>query len=181
MTSDLPAPLVPSQRDFRFMPLECERLRRSKQWLVAKRRPEIGFYSINLWTASWHESPAGSMEDDDDVLADAAMCSPEKWEGVKADLMRGWVKCSDGRIYHPVVCKKAIEAWERKKKQRDRTAAARGAYRARHSEKRVTERVTETIGPRVEADIRRRVRELECRHRLTPSDRRELRKLRVLL
>lgn len=128
-SNSLPDPLVPPEvnlRDFPYMPLECGRLRRSKQWLVAKRRPEIGFYSINLWTAAWHEVPAGSIEDDDDVLADAAMCAPEKWDAVKAEVMRGWVKCSDGRLYHPVVCEKAAEAFECKKRQRARTAAVLG-------------------------------------------------------
>jgi len=115
--TDLPMPLLPSDvdlRDFGFMPLQVERLRRSKQWLIAKRRPEIGFFSINLWMAAWHEVPCGSLEDDDDVLADAAMCSPDKWPSVKEDVLRGWFRCSDGRLYHPVVCEKAADAWSDK-------------------------------------------------------------------
>jgi hypothetical protein len=113
----LPHPLLPpfvDLRDFRFMPLIIEQLRRSKQWLIAKRRPEVGFYSLNLWAASWHELPAGSMEDDDDVLADAAMCSPERWPSVRDDVLRGWIKCSDGRLYHPTVCAEAANAWNDK-------------------------------------------------------------------
>jgi hypothetical protein len=97
--------------DFKFMPLEVARLRRSKAWLICKRRPELAFYMLNLWTASWHERPAGSLEDDDDVLADAAMCPPERWPEVKADALRGWIKCSDGRLYHPVVAEKVAESW----------------------------------------------------------------------
>jgi len=111
---DLPAPLVPADADltdFKFMPLEVARLRRSKAWLICKRRPELAFYMLNLWTASWHERPAGSLEDDDDVLADAAMCPPDKWSRVKADVLRGWVKCADGRLYHPVVAEKVMDSW----------------------------------------------------------------------
>jgi hypothetical protein len=100
--------------DFKFMPLEVARLRRSKAWLICKRRPELAFYMLNLWTASWHERPAGSLEDDDDVLADAAMCPPERWAEVKVDALRGWVKCSDGRLYHPVVAEKVAESWHGK-------------------------------------------------------------------
>lgn len=110
----LPPPLVPSDcdlRDFRFMPLEVSRLARSKMWRVARRRPEVGFYAVNLWAAAWHELPAGSLEDDDDALAEAAMCESSRWAAVREDTLRGWVRCNDGRIYHPVVCAKALEAW----------------------------------------------------------------------
>ena len=112
-----PPPMVPAKvdlTDFKFMPLEVARLRRSKAWLVCKRRPELAFYMLNLWTASWHERPAGSLEDDDDVLADAAMCPPERWTEVKADALRGWVKCSDGRLYHSVVAEKVAKSWHGK-------------------------------------------------------------------
>lgn len=131
-----PAPMTPPDcdlRDFSFMPLDCERLGRSKQWLIARRRPEIGFYAINLWRRSWHEVPAGSLENDDDVLADAAMCSPERWPEVKADAMRGFVLCSDDRLYHPTVTEKALEAWRAKCAQRARTKAAREAKLAKKS------------------------------------------------
>ena len=114
MVDQLPPPPVPPDADLtdlKFMPLEVARLRRSKAWLICKRRPELAFYMLNLWTASWHERPAGSLEDDDDVLADAAMCSPEKWPKVREAALRGWVKCSDGRLYHPVVAEKANDSW----------------------------------------------------------------------
>src|SRR3990167_1804461 len=126
-------PLVPPEvnlRDFPFMPLEVARLRRSKGWLVAKRNPELGFYMLNLWGASWHETPAASLEDDDDVLADAAMCDPKRWAKIKEAVMHGWIKCDDGRWYHPTVAEKAMEAWVAKRKQRKRTEAATKARQA---------------------------------------------------
>lgn len=110
-------PLTPIECDLRalrFMPVEIERLFRSKAWLQAKRNPALGFYMMNLWARSWHEVPAASLEDDDDVLADAAMCSPDEWPSVKAAALRGWVKCTDGRLYHPVVAEKALDAWKQK-------------------------------------------------------------------
>lgn len=124
---ELPAPLVPADcdlTDFPFLPLVVARLRSSKAWLKCKRRPELAFYLINLWTASWHERPAASLEDDDDVLADKAMCSPAQWDELREEILRGWVKCSDGRLYHPVVAEKALEAWEGKLKQRWKTYCA---------------------------------------------------------
>lgn len=114
MAETLPPPPVPADADltsFKFMPLEVARLRRSKAWLICKRKPELAFYMLNLWTASWHELPAGSLDDDDDVLADAAMCSPDKWAKVRADVMRGWAKHADGRLYHPVVAEKVMDSW----------------------------------------------------------------------
>jgi hypothetical protein len=84
MTNGLPTPLVPAEvdlRDFAFMPLEVSRLLRSRTWLKARRRPEIGFYLVNLWAGAWHEVPAGSLPDDDDVLSDLARCTPARWKG----------------------------------------------------------------------------------------------------
>jgi hypothetical protein len=130
-----PDPLLPAHidlRDFPFMPMEVARLRKSRAWsVIAKRDPRLGFYMQNLWCESWHERPAGSMPDDDDLLCELAMCSDiETWKAVKAKVMHGWILCSDGRWYHPTVCEKAEEAWSRKQAQRDRTAAAREARAA---------------------------------------------------
>ena len=127
----LPEPLTPAEADlqaFGFMPLDVGRLRRSKTWLIAKRRPEIGFYAMNLWMESWHQLPAGSLEPDDDLLADMAMCPPERWAEVRDDVMRGWALCSDGRLYHPVVAEKVNEAWDMRRAHSER-ARARAARR----------------------------------------------------
>lgn len=126
----MPQPLIHLEvdlRDFSWMPLEINRLRRSKAWLICKRRPDLAFYMLNLWTASWHDTPAASLEDDDDVLADLAMCEPSKWSKVRESVLRGWVKCDDGRLYHPVVAEMATSAWKQKQSQRQRTEAARQA------------------------------------------------------
>jgi uncharacterized protein YdaU (DUF1376 family) len=119
-----PDPFVPQEidlRDFPSMPVMIDRLRRSRAWLIAKRRPELGFYMLNLWMAAWHADTI-SLEDDDVVLADTAMCEPKVWERVRADVMRGWVRCSDGRLYHEVVCARALESWIAKLLQRRKSA-----------------------------------------------------------
>jgi hypothetical protein len=115
--ASLPAPPIDADvdlTDFAYMPLQVARLRKSKGWLICKRRPELAFYMMNLWTAAWHENPAGSLEDDDDVLADFAMCPPKEWAELRKEIMRGWVKCSDGRLYHEVVVEIALNAWKSK-------------------------------------------------------------------
>lgn len=98
-----PAPLVPDYVDLsslEYMPLYIAKLRGSKAWLVCKRRPELAYYLQNLWMTAWQERPAGSIEADDDVMAEAAKCGTfELWVDLKSELLRGWVMCSDGRYY----------------------------------------------------------------------------------
>ncbi len=142
-----------------YMPLQIDRLRRSKTWLRCKRNPEIAFYMVNLWMRAWHEIPAGSIEDDDDVLADAAMCSPEKWEELKDDILQGWER-RDGRVWHSTVTEIATESETKLRRNKRRTEAARETLeQKRHSSvtepsdvadrsstESVTDTVTETAG-----------------------------------
>lgn len=136
--SELPAPMTPAGcdlQDFPFMPLMVARLRKSTAWVKARRNPALGFYMINLWGAAWHEVPAGSLEDDDDVLADAAMCDPSKWEKVREAALRGWVKCSDDRLYHPVVAERVIEAWTAKTERKEKNEHENTRKRLEREEK----------------------------------------------
>lgn len=121
--SDAPIDLRPLP----YMPLHIQRLQKSKAWLRCKRRPEMAFYLMNLWMRAWHEVPAGSIEDDDDVLADAAMCPPDEWDAIKAEVLRGWDCGDDGRWHHPVVAELATEAADKMRANRRRTEKARAA------------------------------------------------------
>lgn len=144
-------PLTPADcdlRDFQFMPLDVTRLRKSKAWRICKRQPEVMFYMMNLWGASWHEVPAASLEDDDEALADYAACDLKKWGKIKDLVLHGWIKCSDGRLYHPVVAEKAVTAWASKQTQRQKTDKARQALaqkRADASTETVPKTPTETV------------------------------------
>jgi hypothetical protein len=75
---------------------------------------------VNLWLTSWHSVPAGSMPDSDSVLAKGAQLGRDlaTWSAIKAEALRGWVLCSDGRLYHPTVCEIALESWIEKLHQR---------------------------------------------------------------
>jgi hypothetical protein len=150
-------PLVPSDctmAGMPYMPLMLDRLEKSRSWLRAKRNPALGFYHMNLWARAWRGLPAGSLEDDDDVLADAAKCDPSVWPSVRADVLCGWLRCSaDGRLYHPVVCELAANAWMERKKYRAGMARARagkakraGAGEQGHLDLRGTRR-TRTSAP----------------------------------
>lgn len=117
MTESRPDPLVPKDVDLRhlpFMSLDVARLMESETWIIAADVPFMGHALISLWCAAWHEVPAGSLPANPRILARKAHRSLEQLEELIAQgLMQGWVLCSDGRFYHPVVCEKALEAWNR--------------------------------------------------------------------
>jgi hypothetical protein len=128
MTAALPAPLTATDcdlRDFPFMPLDVQRLRDSD--LAALETPEACWAAVQLWGASWHQVPAASLPNDDRVLAALAGYGRvvREWMKVRAGALRGFVLCSDGRFYHPVVAEKAIESHRRKLEQRWRTECGR--------------------------------------------------------
>lgn len=123
-----PAPLTPADSDlsdFGFMPLEVGRFRRSD--LVTQEEPEAIVAAVLLWGAAWHSVPAASLSNDDRSLAQAAGFgrAVDAFRAVKDGAMRGFIECSDGRLYHPVVAEKAREAWEAKLKRLWRTECAR--------------------------------------------------------
>lgn len=129
--TDLPHPLVPpgcDLTDFRFMPLDVARLRDSD--LAAEETPEACWAAVQLWAASWHQVPAASIPNDDRWIAKAAGYAHRgridpAWAKVRAGALRGFVQCTDGRLYHPVVAEKAREAWAAKQDQRWRSECAR--------------------------------------------------------
>lgn len=108
-------PLVPAEVDLRglpFMPLDVNRLRDSN--LAIKATGDEFRAAVLLWCASWNQVPAASLPDDDAELAAYAGYGRDvkSWKKVRAGSLRGFVLCSDGRLYHPVVADKAREAWE---------------------------------------------------------------------
>lgn len=112
--NDLPAPLVPPEvdlRDFAFMPLDVHRLLTSETWIEGADMPKIGHASMCLWCEAWHQVPASSLPANERVLAHLAMCTAEQWAESRERVLAGWVKCSDGLWYHPVVAEKALQAW----------------------------------------------------------------------
>ena len=115
-------------RDFPFMPLDVQRLRDSD--LASDETPEACWAAVLLWCAAWHQVPAGSIPDSDDWQAKHAGYKAQGrvapgWRKVRAGALRGWVACSDGRLYHPVIAEKAADAWTSKLMQRWRTECSR--------------------------------------------------------
>lgn len=119
MTEALPAPLTPPDcdlSDFQYMELDVRRLRDSK---FAAAGSAEGFRAgVLLWCAAWHQVPAASLPDDEVELANLAGYGRvvKEWRKVRDQALRGFVKCSDGRLYHAVISEKALSALEGKKK-----------------------------------------------------------------
>ena len=130
--TDLPAPLTPPDcdlRDFAFMPLEIRRVLTSATWVLGTPKEKVA--ALTLWCESWHQVPAASLPDDDKMLSHLSGAGTA-WRKVREHVLRGWVRCSDGRLYHPVVAEKALESWEKKQAQRERSRRANAARWASH-------------------------------------------------
>lgn len=133
----LPDPLTPADcdlRKFRYLPLDVVRLRDSD---FSANASDAAFRAgVLLWAAAWHQVPAASLPNNPRTLAQLAGYgrAVEAFEAIRAEAMAGFVLCSDGRLYHPVVAEKAREAWGSATSQRKRTEAARIAAERKRAE-----------------------------------------------
>jgi hypothetical protein len=124
MTAALPEPMTPPDCDLRglaFMPLDVVRLCDSD--LVALSTGEEFKAAVLLWAKAWLQVPAASLPDDPRILAHLSGAG-SRWSKISAVALRGWAKCSDGRLYHPVIAEKAREAWSYRLLQRERSIRA---------------------------------------------------------
>jgi hypothetical protein len=115
MAEQLPEPPVPPDCDlqrYRRMPIDIVKLRQSG--LQMECSPEEKWFAFELWMAAFHQVPAGSLPDEEPKLAYMAGLARDKrtWNRVKKAALRGWVKHSDGRLYHPVLADICLEVWE---------------------------------------------------------------------
>lgn len=96
-------------RGLEWMPLDVITLPDSD--LALKSSGDAFKAAVILWCKSWRQVPAGSLPNDDESLFTLAQVkSLRVWRGMRDMALRGWVECADGRLYHPVVASKAMEA-----------------------------------------------------------------------
>ena len=151
--SDLPGPLTPAGcnlQDFPHTPIFRARLFGSS--FHARVTDSEWRAGVTLWLKSWDQVPAGSLPDDDIELCRLAELARDlkTWKKVKAGAMRGWIKCSDDRLYHPIVAEGVNTALEAKTAQRTKTANARIAG----LEKRLKEASDNALKVRLTEEIR---------------------------
>lgn len=153
--NDLPDPLTPPECDLRgmpYMPLDIVRLFDSD--LYALSTGDEFKAALSLWGKAFLQRPGGSLPNDERILAHLSGAG-SRWPEVRDMALRGWVRCSDGRLYHPTVAEKAREAWEARLARRERTAAARAARLAAkaNSDTEPPSSVTESVTENATSDV----------------------------
>jgi uncharacterized protein YdaU (DUF1376 family) len=140
MNEELPPPLTQSECDCTdldgFM-LNVERLMASE--LVALSSHETVAAALFLWCRAWKQRPAASLPDDDRVNAAFARLPLAKFKRLKSQVLHGFVKCSDGRLYHRVLAGEAANAYQRKlsfQKRRNDDAERLRKWREKRGETR---------------------------------------------
>tara|TARA_R110000868_G_scaffold1832_4_gene14449 strand:+ start:225 stop:1262 length:1038 start_codon:yes stop_codon:yes gene_type:complete len=143
----MPEPFTPAGSDLRnfpYMPIYRTRLFGSE--FHARATDSEWRAGVTLWLKSWDQTPCGSLPKDDVLLCRLAELGRDMdaWQSVKAIALDGWIECSDGRLYHPVVSEAANNALSEKRTQQKRTEKARAA-KANHVTESVTDPVTEYV------------------------------------
>lgn len=105
-----PVPIDLDLRGFRWMKLDLLALFNSD--FNATPDDTAWRAGVTLWGKAWHQVPAGSLPDDDATLCNLAGLGRDikTWRRIRPAALRGFVVCSDGRLYHSYVCRIAKEA-----------------------------------------------------------------------
>jgi Protein of unknown function (DUF1376) len=105
-------PLISAEIDVSGLPsfmLNTQKLLASE--LMANTTGEVLNGALRLWCMAWQQKPPASLPDNNKVLADFAHMSANVFKKLKNQVMRGFVLCSDGRWYHPVLVEEARRAY----------------------------------------------------------------------
>jgi uncharacterized protein YdaU (DUF1376 family) len=114
---------VPPEADLRSYPsvmIPVQLIRDSPLALTGS--PEMFKALISLWAAAWHQSPAGSLPDDDRQLALLAAVAEKKWRTIRGEVLAGFELHPDGRLYHPLLSANVEQAWKKKVENRKKSA-----------------------------------------------------------
>lgn len=128
MADSLPAPMVPDcvdLRGFPYVPVFRARLFASE--FHARCSDAEWRAGVTLWLKSWDQVPAGTLPDDDVALCRLAELGRDikSWRKIRAGALRGWVRCADGLLHHPVVAEGVANAWADKVRAMYRSELAR--------------------------------------------------------
>jgi hypothetical protein len=105
--------------------------------------------TIMLFGAGYSATPAGSLPDDDDELAEAAGfgMDTEAWLAAKAEILGAWQLHSDGRWYCTFLTEIVLDAWGRVSDRRRKEAVRKANQRAR------TPGLGDVVGEEAVADV----------------------------
>lgn len=113
--------------------LDTDKLMASELWALSTG--EEFKAAIGLWCRAWKQKPAGSLPNDSKVLAAFSGAGP-RWAKVKDVALRGFILCSDGRLYHKTLCEDVHRAAASKALRQDRTRAATQARKQKRDVQR---------------------------------------------
>jgi hypothetical protein len=131
---DIPAPFTTADIDLSGMPgfiLDTEQLRQSELWALSTGDEFKA--AVGLWCRAWQQKPPGSLPNDERLLA-AWSGTGKRWNKVRDMALRGFVLCSDGRLYHLVLCQDVVRAWAKRNAYRDRASTAAAARWGQHKQ-----------------------------------------------
>jgi len=131
---------------------------------IAEKREAAAFYSVMLWSASFEQSPIGTIPDSEagQMFLVGLGADVRRWRAVAPDALRGFQALEDrdgqvieGRLGHPTMIDVAVEAWDRHRTHEMRKAQRR----AEQSRKRLRDEAEkagisrEQIKGAMEADL----------------------------
>lgn len=114
MTDPRPVPYPASTRTngWKFE-LDMGRFKSSDTWLVAKS-VRIRSLFLFMLAEAWGRTPAGSLPNDDALIALMLDLDQDEFAALKPVLMRGWWLAEDGQLYHDVLVERVLERLARK-------------------------------------------------------------------
>lgn len=119
-------PFTPPDLDLtalEYMPLNVGQLLASDTWAISSG--DEAKAAVTLWCYAWHQVPAGSVPNDDKILS-VRSGAGVRWKKVREVALRGFVLCSDGRLYHRTICEQALVALDKRQRWRRQKSRQRG-------------------------------------------------------
>ena len=124
MTRQAPYDSKVRAKGWRFE-LDLERLEQSATWALAPL--ELRPWLVMMWMVSWKQTPCGSLEDDDALIAARMGMPPDLFAKHRSLLRRNWWPAEDGRLYHDTITG-AVQSMEKARwKESSRKAVSRRA------------------------------------------------------
>lgn len=119
---EAPYPADTRAKGWRFE-LDLEQIDQSDTWALTP--PEFRPWLLMLWASAWRQTPCGSLPDDDALIAVRIGMKSAVFAKQKVNLLRGWWKAADGRLYHDTIAKRVVEMLAARDKERNRKAKYR--------------------------------------------------------
>lgn len=105
--------------------LDVIRMQNSDSWVICP--VEVRPWMMMSWVISWAQHPCGSLPSDEEMIAARIGCSIDFLQVHRRYILRGWIRHSDGRLYHPIVTEKVLKMVENREKWRAKKKGQRAS------------------------------------------------------